>query len=308
MRRKIPSTLALSAFEAAARHQSFTKAADELAVTQSAVCRQIAALEDFLGVRLFQRGRRGVDLTPAGIAYSRKVTARLNDVERDTLELMAKGDEGGTLELGVVPTFATKWLLPRMPRFTQRHPDVTVNLSVRTRPFIFDETPLDAAIHAGQTVWPGTVGTFLMHEDLVAVASPHLIAPLTRLDTANDWQRFTLLQMSTRPYTWRDWFRTRGLEIDGSMAGPRFELFSMAAEAAKRELGIALIPRLMIEDELRRQVLVPVTQHDYRSDRSYYFICPEGTPDNFALTLFREWIDEEAAMYRKEMELCPATR
>ena len=100
MRRKIPSTAALAVFESAARHQSYTKAADELAVTQSAVCRQIASLEDFLGLRLFQRSRRGVALTEAGLNYSRQVRTRLDEVERDALELMARGAEGGTLELG----------------------------------------------------------------------------------------------------------------------------------------------------------------------------------------------------------------
>lgn len=151
MRRKIPSTAALSAFESAARHQSFTKAADELAVTQSAICRQIAALEDFLGLKLFRRTRRGVALTEAGTSYAKKVTSRLDEVERDTLELMAKGGHGGTLELGVVPTFATKWLLPRLPSFAQGHPGITLNLTARTRPFLFDDTPFDAAIHAGES-------------------------------------------------------------------------------------------------------------------------------------------------------------
>ncbi len=303
MRRKIPSTLALSAFESAARHQSFTKAADELAVTQSAICRQISTLEDFLNVKLFRRGRRGVTLTEAGLEYSRRVAARLDDVERDTLELMAKGGQGGTLELGVVPTFATKWLLPRLPKFRELHPDVTVNLSVRTRPFLFDETSLDAAIHAGQAVWPGTEGRFLMHENLIAVCSPQLVAPLTKLERASDWQRYTLLQMSTRPYTWRDWFQSCGMVVEGALAGPRFELFSMAAEAAVHGMGIALIPRLLIENELKYGTLMPVTSHEYRSDRSYYMIYPERKSEHTALTAFREWIEEEASTYRQVMGL-----
>ena len=114
MRRKIPSTNALNAFEAAARHASFTEAANELALTQSAVCRQIAGLEDFLGVKLFRRSRRGVVLTEAGATYHRKVAQRLDEVERDTLDLMAHQGRGGTLELAVVPTFGTRWLLPRL--------------------------------------------------------------------------------------------------------------------------------------------------------------------------------------------------
>jgi LysR family glycine cleavage system transcriptional activator len=277
MRRKIPSTAALSAFEAAARHQSFTKAADELAVTQSAICRQIGALEEFLGVPLFRRSRRGVVLTDAGMEYSRKVTSRLDEVERDALELMAKGGAGGALELGVVPTFATKWLLPRLPLFAQEHPGITVNLSSRTRPFLFDETPLDAAIYAGEATWPGTEGLFLMREHLVAVCSPSLGRP--------DWRRHTLLQSSTRPYAWRDWFASRGMEVESDMSGPRFELFSMLAEAAAHGMGIALLPRFLIDDELERGVLV--------------LAYPEQKSENQALTAFRTWLDAQAREYRQ---------
>jgi DNA-binding transcriptional LysR family regulator len=293
MRRKIPSTAALSAFESAARHQSFTKAADELAVTQSAICRQIGSLEDFLGVKLFRRSRRGVALTEAGVAYSRKVTARLDEVERDTLELMAKGEQGGTLELGVVPTFATKWLLPRLPRFNALHPGITVNLTSRTRPFLFDGTPFDAAIHAGESVWPGTEGQFLMHENLIAVCSPALLAPRKSFGRA-DWRRHTLLQQSTRPYVWREWFTSCGFEVEGDMSGPRFELFSMLAEAAVQGLGIALIPRMLIEDELKRGVLVQVSRHEHLGNRRYYLIYPERKSENAALAVFRNWIEAEA--------------
>lgn len=302
MRRKIPSTAALSVFESAARHQSFTKAADELAVTQSAICRQIGALEEFLGVKLFRRGRRGVVLTEAGMSYSRKVTSRLDEVERDTLELMAKGGQGGTLELGVVPTFATKWLLPRMPLFATEHPGITVNLTARTRPFLFDDTPFDAAIHAGEATWPGTEGLFLMHENLVAVCSPKLIAPRTTLGRT-DWQRFTLLQQGTRPYAWRDWFASRDMQVEGDMTGPRFELFSMLAEAAIHGMGIALIPRFLVEDELQRGVLIQVARHNYLSDRSYYLIYPEQKSENAALTAFRTWLEVQARQYREPLGL-----
>lgn len=302
MRRKIPSTAALSVFESAARHQSFTKAADELAVTQSAICRQIGALEDFLGVKLFRRSRRGVVLTEAGVTYSRKVTSRLDEVERDTLELMAKGGQGGALELGVVPTFATKWLLPRMPLFAHAHPGITVNLTARTRPFLFDDTPFDAAIYAGDSTWPGTEGVFLMHENLVAVCSPRLIAPRTTLGR-NDWHRYTLLQQSTRPYAWRDWFASRGMQLEGDMSGPRYELFSMLAEAAVHGMGIALIPRFLVEDELQRGVLVQLAKRSYLSDRSYYLIYPEQKSENAALTAFRVWLETQARGYREPLGL-----
>lgn len=299
MRRTLPSTAALAAFESAARHQSFTKAAEELSVTQSAVCRQIASLEDFLGLKLFRRSQRGVTLTEAGTTYSRQVAARLDEVERDTLDLMAKGGRGGTLELGVVPTFATKWLLPRLPDFAAQHPDITVNLNARTRPFLFDDTSLDAAISAGEQAWPGTEGVFLMHEVMVPLASPAYLATRKARGGEADWARSSLLQQSTRPYAWRQWFGSRSLQVDGDMTGPRFELFSMQVEAAIHGLGIALVPRMLVEDELARGLLVPASRHVHRSDRSYQLIVPERTSANEALGVFRDWLSAQAQRYRE---------
>jgi len=293
MRRKIPSTAALAAFEAAARHQSFTQAADELAVTQSAICRQIAGLEDFLGVKLFRRSKRGVLLTEAGAGYSRSVRARLDEVERDTLEMMAKGSAGGTLELGVVPTFASKWLMPRLPAFHSLHPGITVHMTPCTRPVLFDDTALDAALYAGDARWPGTESRFLMDETLIAVASPQLIAPRRALKSAADVAKLPLLQQSTRPYMWRQWFDARGLQVAHDMAGPRMELFSMLTEAAVHGLGAALIPRMLIGDELAAAKLITLVNGDFASGRAYSLIYPEHKSDNPALIAFREWIGDQ---------------
>jgi LysR family glycine cleavage system transcriptional activator len=297
MRRKIPSTTALALFETAARHQSFTQAALEHAVTQSAVCRQIASLEGFLQVKLFRRTKRGVLLTEAGSNYARNVRARLDDVERDTLELMAKGGAGGALELGVVPTFAARWLVPRLGGFRRLYPDIAVHLSSRTRPFLFADTALDAAICAGQAGWPGTEASFLMDEAVVAVGSPELVETRQTL-TAADLARLPLLQMSTRPYAWRQWFESLGLRVANDLAGARMELFSITTEAAIHGQGLALIPRFLIEDELRQGRLVPLIAHDFLSDRRYYFIYPEQKSDNAVLALFRTWLEGEAALYR----------
>jgi DNA-binding transcriptional LysR family regulator len=296
VRRKIPSTAALAAFEAAARHQSFTLAADELAVTQSAVCRQIAALEEFVGLKLFRRSRRGVLLTAAGAQYSRSVRARLDEVERDTLDLMAKGGAGGALELGVVPTFATRWLMPRLGGFQQSHPGITLHLSARTRPFLFDDSGLDAAIHAGDGGWPGTQARLLMRERLVAVGTPSLAG--RRRPKPADIARLPLLQSSTRPYAWREWFASLGLTVERDLAGPRMELFSMLTEAAVQGLGAALLPRFLIEDELASGRLVVLLEHDFVSDRAYYLIYPEHHADEAVLATFRDWIEAEAARYR----------
>lgn len=289
MSRKIPSTTALAAFEAAARHQSFSLAADELAVTQSAVCRQIASLEDFLGVKLFRRTRRGVLLTEAGSRYGASVRARLDEVERDTLALMAQGDSGGVLELGVVPTFATKWLVPRLPDFQRRHPGITVHLTPRTRPFLFEDSGLDAAIHAGSAGWPGTEAVLLLKESLVAVASPALVGPQPTLDPAQ-LTRLPLLQQSTRPHAWRRWFEAHGLPSEHCMAGSRMELFSMLTEAALHGLGAALIPRILIEAELASGQLLALTRDDLPSDRAYYLIHPEDRRLSNALAVFRNWL------------------
>ncbi|HJV63324.1 MAG TPA: LysR family transcriptional regulator, partial [Albitalea sp.] len=281
-----------------ARHQSFTQAADELAVTQSAVCRQIAALEEFVGVKLFRRSKRGVLLTEAGQGYSLNVRARLDEVERDTLALMAKGGAAGGLELGVVPTFATRWLLPRMPAFQALHPGITVHMTPCTRPVLFADTPLDAALYAGDPHWPGTESRFLLDEQLVAVASPRLVAPRRTPRSAMEVARLPLLQQSTRPYMWRQWFDARGLKVEHDLAGPRMELFSMLTEAAIQGLGAALIPRLLIEQELADGRLFALTHGDFASDRCYSLIYPEAKSDNPALAAFRDWLEGEARRCR----------
>lgn len=296
MRRKIPSTAALAAFEAAARHGSFTRAADELAVTQSAICRQIAGLESFTGVKLFRRSKRGVLLTDAGAQYGRSVRARLDDMERDTLDLMARGGAGGTLELAVVPTFASRWLLPRLPDFARRHPGITLNLHSRIRPFLFEGSELDAALHAGQAPWPGTDSVALMREALVAVAAPALLAGRKRLKPV-DVARLPLLQMATRPHAWRAWFDSAGVDAPGALAGPRMDLFSMITEAAVRGLGAALVPRLLIEDELRSGRLVALADHAHESDRVYSLIFPEAKAELPALVALKAWLLEQAAPY-----------
>ena len=294
MRRKIPSTQALAVFESAARHQSFTKAAEEMAVTQSAVCRQIAGLEEFLGLKLFRRTKRGVLLTDAGVGYSQQVSVRLDEIERDALQLMAHEGHGDTLELGVMPTFATKWLLPRLKVFLQEHPAVTVNLRPRTRPFLFDETNLDATIYAGQASWPGTEGVFLMRESMVAVASPELIAPRRSL-TVDALLAYPLLQQSTRPYVWRQWLASQGIQAGNDLVGPQMELFSMLTEAAILGMGVALIPRFLIEDELRRGLLVVAVEHEYLSAQSYYLIYPEGRAERPLLRTFQRWLVQQAS-------------
>lgn len=299
MKRLIPSSRALIAFDAAARHQSFSKAADELALTQSAVCRQIAGLEELLGVALFHRSKRGVTLTDAGQTYSRQMAARLDAVERDTLQLMAQRG-GGALELAVVPTFASRWLIPRLAAFQQAHPDITVNMTTRTRHFLFEETEFDAAIYAGAPDWPGAEAQYLLREEVIAVCSPALIAPRQAL-RPEEILAYPLLQQTTRPYAWRAWFDACGVDKsqDGgnAMYGPRYELFSMLAQAASCRQGIALIPRLLIEEELATGRLICAVPELAMSDRAYYLAYPGHKAESGALKSFRAWLAQETAAY-----------
>ncbi|MBH3426552.1 LysR family transcriptional regulator [Pseudomonas alkylphenolica] len=295
MRRKIPSTTALVCFEAAARHESFTKASQELSLTQGAVCRQIAGLEEFLNVELFRRSRRGVKLTEAGLSYSRRVATQLDAVERDTLSVM--GQQGANvIELAVVPTFGTQWLLPRLKDFQQRHPEVTVNLTNRTRPFLFADTSFDAAIYFGDADWPGTHSHRLMGENPVPVCSPALLGGAGRLD-AQQIAQLPLLQQTTRPYAWRQWFNSLEMTVARDMTGPRYELFSMLAQAAMHEMGVALIPPFLIQRELAEGRLVVANRHALSSIKAYYLMIPERKVESASLRAFRDWLVTEAHRY-----------
>jgi DNA-binding transcriptional LysR family regulator len=304
MRRKIPSTAALISFEAAARHQSFTKAADELALTQSAICRQIAGLEAFLGIELFRRSHRGVKLTEAGLSYSRRVAAQLDAVERDALAVM--GQPGaGSLELAVVPTFGTQWLLPRLKQFQTLNPQVTVNLTNRTRPFLFADTALDAAIYFGDADWSGTEAYFLMSENLLPVCSPALLNGQSPL-SAEHIASLPLLQQSTRPYAWRQWFNGQDLNAARDMSGPRYELFSMLAQAAMHDMGIALIPPFLIQRELAEGRLVIAHPYSCPSDKGYYLMVPQRKVESATLQAFRDWLLGAATAYRQQAAQPPA--
>ncbi|WP_426142394.1 LysR family transcriptional regulator [Pseudomonas sp. DWP3-1-2] len=295
MRRKIPSTAALVSFEAAARHESFTKAADELSLTQSAICRQIASLESFLGVELFRRSRRGVKLTEAGLSYSRRVATQLDAVERDTLSVM--GQQGtNAIELAVVPTFGTQWLLPRLKHFQTLHPEVTVNLTNRTRPFLFADTDFDAAIYFGDADWPGTESYRLMDENPMPVCSPTLLEGENSL-TPQAIAELPLLQQTTRPYAWRQWFGGLNLNVPRDMTGPRYELFSMLAQAAMHEMGVALIPPFLIQRELAERRLVIANTHSLSSLKAYQLMIPMRKAESASLRAFRDWLIEQANAY-----------
>jgi len=301
MRRKIPPLQTLVCFDAAARHESYTRAAQELALTQSAVSRQIGTLEAFLGVALFRRTRHGVALTASGAAYARQITKRLEAMERDTLDAMAHQGEGGSLSLAAVPTFATRWLMPRLKGFAALQPDVVVHIETRTRPFLFADAEFDAALYAGTPAqvenWAGTRALLLMHEDVVPVCSPSLLPTSARKGNAVSpaaIAQMPLLQQSTRPDGWRQWFDAQQVDAPNARGGPRYELFSILAAAASHGLGVALMPTMLVADELARGELVVACARPLSGERNYYLVTPERADQRPLLKLFSDWLLAEA--------------
>ncbi len=293
MRRKIPSLQALACFEAAARHQSYTRAAQELALTQGAVSRQLTALEDFVGVALFNRTRHGVALTERGRDYAAQVAVRLQALEQDTLDVMSTQGKGRVLHLAAVPTFATRWLIPRLPALKGAQPELTVHIETRTRPFMFADTAFDAALFAGTpdqvAQWAGTRAAKLFDEVVLPVCAPSLLNGADRL-SPHDIAKLPLLQQSTRTDAWRQWFDAQGVVAPQAMAGARLELFSMTAAAAVHGMGVALVPRLLVADELERGDLMVACDLALGSARAYYLVWPERTESSPATQLFLDWL------------------
>ncbi len=293
MRRKIPSLQALVCFDAAARHQSYTRAAQELALTQGAVSRQLTALEAFVGVALFKRTRHGVALTERGHDYAAQVAVRLQALEQDTLDVMSTQGSARVLHLASVPTFATRWLIPRLPTLRAAQPELTLHIDTCTRPFLFADTPFDCALFAGTpeqvNQWAGTQAVKLLDEVVLPVGAPSLLQGSASLPPEAIAQ-LPLLQQSTRPEAWRAWFDAQGVSAPNALSGARFEQFSMTAAAAMHGLGVALVPRLLIEPELARGELVVLCERPLASPRAYYLVRPEQVDTPLAVTVFQDWL------------------
>ncbi|GAA5008545.1 LysR substrate-binding domain-containing protein [Acinetobacter puyangensis] len=311
MRRKIPSLQSLLCFESAAKHASYTYASQELCITQSAVSRQIQQLEQFLQVELFTRTRHGVELTPAGEQYYKNIKAPLLALEQNTLDMMSHKGLGGTLKLGVVPTFATRWLLPKLHGFNAIYPEITIHLETSTKPFLFNENIFDAAIYTGtqQQIehWPGTTAHHLLKEDVVAVCAPYLIDKnFPQAKKINEYSydlsadqliQLPLLQQTTRPTIWQEWFQMHHIMHARPYDGQRHELFTMLAVAASHGMGMALIPQMLIEKELLKKELVIVSPKKLEGRRSYYLVHSSQN-SSILIQKFIDWIQTELMSYQ----------
>lgn len=289
MRRTLPTSTSLLCFEAAARSLSFTRAAEELNLTQSAVSRQVRNLEDFLKTELFLRHKKHLSLTVQGLSYAKSVTQHLDRLEAETLNLMARDEADQTLNLGTFPTFGSRWLIPKLADFTSRHPDIRYNLVTSTVPFDFSRQDIDIAIQHGQGDWPDVESVKLVDETVVAVCAPSLLNDATTC-SAHDVLGHTLLKLNTRNYAWPEWLQAQGIETSRTIHGPSFETFSMMIRAALSGLGIAILPEMYIEDELRDGRLVSPFAPALKSQRGYYLVSPKHKNDLNKVHAFRTWI------------------
>ena len=254
---------------------------------------QVRLLEAQLGVALFARVRQRVLLTSAGERYLREVRRILRELGEVTHQAMASGDKE-LLNLAAVPTFAVKWLVPRLPGFFAAHGHVNLNLVSRSAPFNFDAEPFDAAIHYGEPSWPGAVCTPLFEEDMRPVCSAHY-QRLLDLRTPADLARATLLQQFTRPSAWQDWFAHVQAEPANAFQGPRFDSFNMILEAVQVHMGAALLPRFLVAGGIARGELVELSPQGLPSTRGYHLVCPEARQDAPAVAALRGWLLDEVA-------------
>ncbi|MDG4717625.1 MULTISPECIES: transcriptional regulator GcvA [Thalassospira] len=292
MSRRIPSLKALSCFEQTARYGSASRAAEELYLTQSAVSRQIQGLETWLGCKLFAREKQRLVLTPEGESYLQSIRPALDQLESATLTVLSGGSESGVLTVAAPPTFGSRCLIPLLPQFRAKHPDIAINFISRIGMPDFDREQIDIAVLFGQGTWNDLDAHILHGEEMVPICSPQLIANLDHPASPDDLRHFPLLHIATRPRGWADWLMASGLtDIDGEN-GPKFEHFTMAMQAAAAGLGVALLPTFAIEDELRSGRIVAPFGPPKASPFHYYACSPATRTRLPKIRAFMNWLDQ----------------
>ncbi|PLW78021.1 transcriptional regulator GcvA [Cohaesibacter celericrescens] len=297
----LPSLSALRAFEAAARHLSFTKAASELGVTQSAISRQMRSMEDLLGLRLFERTGHGLILTEAGAVYAEKIRTKLQDIETATLELLAYRGQGGELTIACLPTLGARWLVPRLNKFTTAHPEILIHIVTKIEPFEFGDIDIDAAFHFGEHSWANALTDTLMPEYIVPLGHPDLLQEKNKMGLQQLLLHYPLLQATSRPTLWAHWFNESDVQHPSPHVGPRFEHFHMVIRAAASKMGIALLPRFLVEEEISAGNLVALDDRVVQSNGDYYFAYPQAKRANPNLQTFRTWVMREALTTKKQL-------
>lgn len=289
--RRLPSLTALLVFEAAARLENLSRAGEELGITHGAVSRQVQALEKWARVPLFDRRGRRLSLTDAGRVYGRSLTAAFDGIVAAGERLHTTA--GRRLTVNALPTFALRWLIPRLPRFVERSPGVELRLVTSDVALERVGDPYDVAIRRGPEAWPGHASRPFLEEQETPACSPTLLARQA-LAEPRDLARHVLLEADTRPGAWDRWLALAGLTDLQTAGRLRFDHFYVALQAALDGLGVALAPLPLIEDDLRGgRLTLPVPQLVVRT-RQYHLVIPQRAADDPVVASFAAWLEEEA--------------
>jgi len=298
--RRLPPLNALRAFEAAARHLSFTKAAGELNVTQAAVSHQIRALEDWLGMPLFKRQNRALLLTDAGQAYLPAMREAFDLMHHATAKLHER-DRSGALNVSTFTSFAAKWLMPRLGRFTSVHPDIEIRLGINDSLLDFATDEVDVGVRYGRGNWKGVHIDLLMTEEVFVVCSPKLLEGERALRDPSDLRHHTLLH-DDLPEDWGTWLDAAGVD-DAVKVRARGDLVfnhsEMVLQAAVEGLGVALGRSALVADDLAAGRLVKPFDLQLPTQSAYYVVHSENAGDRPKIKAFREWLHDEAARSRR---------
>lgn len=300
---RMPPIATLRALETAARHLSFTKAANELNVTQSAISHQIRHLEDVWGLKLFGRRPRQLTLTRNGRALANVVREFLDQMA-GTLETLRAGEFRGPLRVSLPQSFAIKWLVPRLGGFYSDHPDINIWISTSYEFVDFATDEADVAIRLGHGNYQGLHTTPLLREYAFPVCSPLFLERTARPSAPKDLLAYPLLHKLDKDIApdWTDWFHAAGVDNADIIDGPRFPDTSMAIQAAIDGQGIVLARSAHVGDDLAAGRLIRLFDVRLPSTTAYYFVCPKGTETRPKITLFRDWITREAALSQAEYD------
>ena len=288
MTRRLPPLSSLRPFEAAARLESFSRAAEELHLTHGAVSHQVRALEEHLGAPLFARHGKRVALTAAGRDFAERVRSALDEIARAAEELKpARRDH--RLTVSVLPSFATGWLMPRLIRFMEAHPKIEVNVMATLALAEFERDEVDVAIRFGVGPWPGLSCEMFLEDEFFPVAAARMKAPRSPRDLLG-----MRLIMEDRQY-WREWFAAAGVTADPPLEGPTFNDASYSIQAAARGEGIALARRSIVMDEIARGRLKRLFAVAFPAPERYWFVSPRALAGTPRVKAFRDWVRAELA-------------
>lgn len=291
------SLTAIRAFNAAAKHLSCSRAAEELFLTQSAVSKNLQSLEEYLGVKLFTRVHQGLVLTEAGATYWEAIKPVLSMLADATEKARMLDPDQAAIHLGVQATFGEKWLMHRIGEFTQRYPDVVVQFAPRPGA-TSGRTAFSAEIRAGRGPWDGMHAHYLMGQELFLVCSPELASGMQERAAA-ELLKCRLLEHVQLPQMWDRWFSTQQVRGYDGRKTQQFEQFSVMISALLAGLGIALMPRCLIEEELRDATLTLLFDQPMKTEYGYYFVYPRDQYPSIALERFSDWLLEKCAESRE---------